>query len=205
MDVAHVLLIEDDDEVAKAWSRTLGRAGYVTRVAGSLSAARWIFDRVCTPVCPFVAVLLDLTLPDGDGADLLPELEALRPQPAVAVVSGNLDGRRAIDLWGKCTIGIPKPIGAFDLLQIVDRLVREPPLTEAWEAFCARHQLTPCERRVLRTSVAGLSAEELSKTLQLSRSTVASTWTRILRKTGCRSRAEAIARSMPPAGERQCD
>ena len=61
-----VLVVEDDDRVARGLLTALRHAGYeVHRVATAADALR---------AAPADVVLLDLGLPDGDGLDVLREL-----------------------------------------------------------------------------------------------------------------------------------
>ena len=198
--MAHLLLIEDDERIVRAWTRVLARHGHTVQFATSLAAARGLIAAICMPTCLFDGVLLDLALPDGDGAALLADLASLRPRPPVAVVSAHIDCQRAINLWGRCVVAVPKPLGIVDLLQLVGRLVREGAPGEALDGFCVRHQLPSCERRLLRAAADGLSSKQLGVLLDLSPASVATYWARMLKKTGCHSRAELVA-----VATRACD
>ena len=66
-----ILLVEDQPILADAISRRLQREGHATEKASSIRAARKVLA-ITNPQL----VLLDLGLPDGDGASLLAELRA---------------------------------------------------------------------------------------------------------------------------------
>ena len=92
----HILVIEDDPQIADLLRRGLIYEGYSVKVAGDgpdgLAAAR---DR------PPDLVLLDLSLGDADGFDVLTELRAAYPSLPVVVVSASdrtSDVIRAIDM-----------------------------------------------------------------------------------------------------------
>ena len=193
-----ILIIEDDEAIVRAWTRVLEGEAYVVLSAGSLADARELIAHVCTPLCPFHAVMLDLRLPDGDGAVLLPQLDGLRPRPRVAVVSANIDGTRAVALWGRCAVDVPKPLDARDLRVLIARLTGEQDAPHPADAFAVRHGLADCERRLLREAARGLSPAQCSATLRISPTSVATYWTRILKKTGCRSRTEVVALALGP-------
>lgn len=69
-----VLVVEDDDGIAEGLRANLRQHGAAVDVAGSVSAG-WTALRAE----PFDLVLLDLGLPDGDGAELLQRLRGASP------------------------------------------------------------------------------------------------------------------------------
>jgi len=76
----HILLVDDEDSLARVLQKQLERSGASVVLAPTLTAAR---QEMATQV--FDLVLLDLELPDGHGLDLLRELRSER-QDSVAVV-----------------------------------------------------------------------------------------------------------------------
>src|SRR5688572_5776910 len=103
-----VLVIDDDEALVRQWQRLL--RGHAVLI--SVPTYEGGFQRTDPDVWradPFHHVFLDLRLPDGDGADLLPRIQNLDPKPAVAVITGLLDAQRTLDLRGRCAIAIPKP------------------------------------------------------------------------------------------------
>ncbi len=64
-----VLLVEDERAIAEPFSHALGRAGFEPVLAATLAAARAELS-----ARPPDIVLLDLTLPDGDGRELAREV-----------------------------------------------------------------------------------------------------------------------------------
>ena len=66
-----ILAVEDDPHIARLLDRELGRMGYVLQTVGSATAAAAELRRA-----PPHLMLLDLGLPDRDGADFLRELRA---------------------------------------------------------------------------------------------------------------------------------
>ena len=82
-----VLVVEDDDRVARGLLTALRHAGYeVHRVATAADALR---------AAPADVVLLDLGLPDGDGLDVLRELRH-RPGTAVITVTARGEERERV-------------------------------------------------------------------------------------------------------------
>jgi len=87
-----VLVVEDDDATRVALVEALAEHGYSAAGAKTFGAARVVLRRIAPD-----AIVLDLGLPDGDGANLLRHLRAssdprLTALP-VLVVSGWSDAR----------------------------------------------------------------------------------------------------------------
>lgn len=79
-----VLVVEDDEGIARGLAANLRRHGWAVDVSGDLCTA-WAALRAE----PFDAVLLDLGLPDGDGTTLLRNLRARSeplPDPSTPVL-----------------------------------------------------------------------------------------------------------------------
>lgn len=88
----HILLIEDETELAVALRSSLQRERYVVDLANTLSLARE------AALCgPHDLILLDRTLPDGDGLSLIPLLRSRNPGVPIIVLSalGQLPDRVA--------------------------------------------------------------------------------------------------------------
>ncbi len=68
---ARILFVEDEPTIAEPFGRALAREGFDVIGARSVAEARQRFSRRAPDL-----VLLDLTLPDGDGRDLCRELRA---------------------------------------------------------------------------------------------------------------------------------
>lgn len=65
-------------------SALLEDEGFVVDVCGTCAEAR----RLVASSVPYVAALLDLGLPDGSGADVVPHLREWQPGARVVVLSG---------------------------------------------------------------------------------------------------------------------
>jgi two-component system, OmpR family, response regulator len=79
-----ILLIEDNESLAKATEQFLKQKGFVVDVAGTLEHAR-----LQVPLAEWGAVLLDLHLPDGDGLSLLPMLRRRVPEASVMIMTAR--------------------------------------------------------------------------------------------------------------------
>jgi DNA-binding NarL/FixJ family response regulator len=80
-----VLVVEDQPIVRQAITAEFDRElGFDVRQAGSLADARALIGEVDV-------VVLDLGLPDGDGASLIGELKTTSPMARVLVLSSSID------------------------------------------------------------------------------------------------------------------
>jgi DNA-binding response OmpR family regulator len=82
----HILLVEDDATIGRSLTGALENEGYHVTWVPSGAGARTVLQ-VATPDL----VLLDLGLPDMDGADLCRELTALEPSLRVLVLTARHD------------------------------------------------------------------------------------------------------------------
>jgi DNA-binding response OmpR family regulator len=80
--VAPVLVVEDDPVMSRTLSAALIDEGYVVVTADTLSAARATLERARPSV-----MILDLTLPDNFGGDLLHELADVPDAPPTVILS----------------------------------------------------------------------------------------------------------------------
>ncbi len=183
--------MEDTQLIAEQWGRLLARQGIEFIHAPNLEHAQQHIDNWASAPCDYV--LLDLKLPDGDGADLLNALNALNPRPAIAVITGYLDSDRSLDLHGRCTIAVPKPTEPRTLLGIVEVLEASRQSRPLVEDFAKRYKLSEREREVLFASLRGLNNQETAEELKCDRGTVSTYWNRIFAKTGWRSQRDVIA------------
>jgi DNA-binding NarL/FixJ family response regulator len=83
-----IMLVEDHPDFRDLMADLIGRQGdlEVVAQAGSLAEARNHAAAV-----PFDMAILDLRLPDGNGADLIADLREANPGVSVLVLSANLD------------------------------------------------------------------------------------------------------------------
>lgn len=115
---AHVLVCEDDEDVALLLRMMLEQHGFEVDVATSLAEARRRIDETT-----YAAVTIDLSLPDGDGLTLVQEVRAhgRRPGLPFVVVSARAEPTRG-ELRGHC-LGIAdwvmKPIDPLRLRSAV--------------------------------------------------------------------------------------
>lgn len=115
-----VLLIEDNDLLVRSWTRVLRRSGFVVESVDSLSTAHARLDGWHADPCQLV--LLDISLPDGNGTSILPRLRAAVPRPAVAVVTGHVAPELPEHLRACCTLIAEKPTDTSELIALLNQL-----------------------------------------------------------------------------------
>ena len=112
-----VLLVDDSALVTEALRVLLSETGHRVRTAGSVAAA----IAAARESVPDV-LLLDLTLPDGDGLLVLERLrERGRPVPRTAAMTGHDDpatARRCAEAG--CVATLTKPVPTRELLRRVE-------------------------------------------------------------------------------------
>jgi len=195
-----VLVVDDDEALVRQWQRLL--RGDAVLISVPTFAGGW--QRTDPDVWrsdPYDHVFLDLRLPDGDGADLLPRLRELEPRPSIAVITGLLDAQRTLELRGRCAIAIPKPADGDVLRGILAILERDRRGGSAVLEFAAMYRLSNQETRLLDAAVQELTNEQAAEVLGCAHSTVRSYWSRIFEKIGCHSERDVVSRLLRFAQE----
>lgn len=115
----HVLIVEDNELARDAWRMLLQASGRRVSVAGTVAETL----QVARAERPDL-VVLDLTLPDGEGLSVIPEL-LLEDNPPVFVALTGHDTREVADRCraAGCTTVLVKPVTSKELLATVDPLL----------------------------------------------------------------------------------
>ena len=121
-----ILVIDDDDGVRKTCVELLRTRGHETLAAASVGDGLRLFANRRP-----AAVILDLKLPDGAGIDVLRELQRQAPGIPVVVISGYGSVTEAVEAMkvGAAEF-IEKPVSRLRLFEVVDRVLRMPPLLD---------------------------------------------------------------------------
>ena len=80
----HILLVEDDRDLAAAMKSFLVARGFTVSTAECLADGRKLL-----PLSQWAAVLLDLHLPDGDGLDLMPAIKRHAPEASTLILTAR--------------------------------------------------------------------------------------------------------------------
>jgi len=114
----HVLVVEDSDLVSSALRILLEETGRRVTVAASVRAADEALAGAVADGAPIALALLDLTLADGDGLDVLDRARArgALPRVSVAMTGHDDDATRARCLAAGCADVLVKPVPSRVLL-----------------------------------------------------------------------------------------
>jgi len=127
-----VLIVDDDPDFQAAMAELVRGEGFTVETAGSLADAHAIF-RVRIPD----VVLVDLTLPDGNGLELLSAVEG-PGAPEMIVISGHATLDNAIDaLRQGASDYLTKPVDLPRLRAILVNVARRRDMTDEIEGLRA--------------------------------------------------------------------
>jgi len=141
-DSPHLLIVEDEEALAKSMARILKSRGLEADTAFSGAEAR---QRLAAN--EYEVVVLDVRLPDESGYGLLGELRALRPDIAVVMISGVDDpelGKAAVEHGAHGYF--VKPIGSTELYLAVYNAIHRRNLELEYRANVHRLETMVSER-----------------------------------------------------------
>jgi DNA-binding NarL/FixJ family response regulator len=202
-----VLVVEDHELVREGIERRLNAAGGYVIVAMATDAAEAARALEAHPVD---LVLVDHTLPDGDGMDVLRSARAFRPGAKVVVLSAQDEPeviagylRAGADGYAHKTVNAAelqrvlaeavsggRGLDAVATKGLVHSLEHPAPPPEA------SSRLSPRELQVLELVAAGHTNDDIAQALFISPQTVKTHLSRIFDKLGVRDRASATAVGM---------
>jgi DNA-binding NtrC family response regulator len=143
--MSRVLLIDDEPRFCQATSETLRGRGHDVATANGVAAARELL-RTGSPDL----ILLDLMLPDGNGLELLEQLEADSPSQIVIITGHPAIKAHIQSLAGPSVSYLTKPVDMRDILRLVDELDAAPEAApdEQSKHFGLLIGESPCMQRV---------------------------------------------------------
>jgi two-component system, NtrC family, response regulator AtoC len=125
------LIVEDDTLSARALSQLIRGEGFQTATASTLAEAR---NRL--RLQPADIVLIDLMLPDGNGLDLLDDLERDWPRTFLVVVTGHATMETAIHALRRGAADyLTKPVDHARLTTVLTNLKRQRELRQEVSAL----------------------------------------------------------------------
>ncbi|QDV04823.1 Transcriptional regulatory protein QseB [Planctomycetes bacterium Poly30] len=115
---ARVLLVEDDQHLRHALKERLTHDGCDVSEAADGVAARWSLLS-----CRYDAVIMDLTLPNTSGVDVMKEVSRNKTLPPILVLTGGeADERDRARAMG-ATFVLKKPSPYAEIADALDRLL----------------------------------------------------------------------------------
>jgi DNA-binding response OmpR family regulator len=144
-----LLLVEDDRALAGVMKRALVEEGYAVDVAGSVLSANEAAD-----LNQYVLVVLDLGLPDGDGAELCRRWRAQGYEFPILMLTAR-DGRqdRIAGLDAGADDYLVKPFDYGEFAARVRALLRRPRMTRGTSFVVGDVTLDPASHAVWRRGV----------------------------------------------------
>jgi two-component system cell cycle sensor histidine kinase/response regulator CckA len=110
-----VMLVDDEEPVARVGAAMLRELGYDVLVASSGPESVELFRDHADEVD---LVLLDVIMPEMDGAAVFEELNKIRPGVTVVLISGHASAQEMPEILGRgCRGFLQKPFGVIELSQ----------------------------------------------------------------------------------------
>lgn len=136
-----VLIVEDNPDIVTGLQDLLQHDGYAVSVAGTCASAIAQIG-----MQRFNAILLDLGLPDGDGLDVLREVQRLDASLPVIIITAHIAPERTVGSLVKGAFAyLTKPYNRDELRQLLRRAIGVKEL--AVKAERAEHLLSESEHR----------------------------------------------------------
>jgi two-component system OmpR family response regulator len=117
---ARILIVEDSPLVTEAFSILFTEAGYEVDTAATVAEA---IERGISE--PADLMLLDISLPDGSGLEVLDALKAkgVQPRATLAMTGHNDSQSRRNCIEAGCAEVLVKPVPIGELLRHIERLL----------------------------------------------------------------------------------
>ena len=125
---ARILFVEDEPAIADPFGRALAREGFDVVTARSIAEARARLARR-----PPDLVLLDLTLPDGDGRDLCRELRSTSRVPVIMLTARGTELDRVTGLEIGADDYVVKPFSGAEVVARIRAVLRRAASSQAPE------------------------------------------------------------------------
>jgi two-component system, OmpR family, KDP operon response regulator KdpE len=130
-----VLVVEDDREIRALLRSSLGVEGFLVQTAVSVSEASAMLFHSLPDI-----VLLDLGLPDGDGADLVRRIRSQHGLPILVVSARHQEVEKVKLLDAGADDYLTKPFGVDELLARIRVTLRHRGTTHAPARTCHQHE-----------------------------------------------------------------
>ena len=118
---ARILIVDDEPEIQELIQRTLEREGYSIQTVGSAGEARQVAAKT-----QFHVLLVDLSLPDGTGIDLVKELCVPKGTPAGIIITGYPSVNSVTEAMKLSARNyLSKPVSPSDVVEAVRTVLTE--------------------------------------------------------------------------------
>jgi DNA-binding NarL/FixJ family response regulator len=198
------ILIVDDHEVVRRGIRTLFETRPEWKICGEAATAREAIEKT-KKLHPDI-VLLDITMPDTDGLEAIPQILEACPTAKILILTMHDSGETASKALAMGASGLVlKSDAGRDLVRAVHAINKNQPfLSPAVTKTIMGHlvrtttpgpspsDLTPRELEVLKLLAQGRSNKEVANALHISVKTVDAHRTNIMRKLNLNTYSELI-------------
>ncbi len=114
-----VLLVEDEPSITEPLAESLGREGFDTKIAGTVSEALQLASEIDPDL-----VLLDVMLPDGSGFDVCRELRRTSQVPIIMLTARGEEADRIVGLELGADDYVVKPFSAREVVARIGAVLR---------------------------------------------------------------------------------
>jgi two-component system response regulator RegX3 len=143
----NILLVEDESSIAIPFASALRREGFEPTIAGTAAEARKAWRSMAPDL-----VLLDLTLPDGDGRQLCGEIRAETDAAVIMVTARGTETDRVVGLELGADDYVVKPFSSAEVAARIRAVLR-------------RVNAVPAVERAERIDVGGLAVDFAARTV----------------------------------------
>ena len=179
------VLIADDHPVVRSGVRNLLRDDANIRVAAEAKTAAEVLQQIGSR--DFDVILLDVTLPDGSGVDLIPHVRKKSPATQVVMFT-NVPNEQKRALEAGAVAYLSKETPADVLIRTIESATRQPASKTVHQtdesSFPQYQQLSGRELEIMLKLIAGRRNKEIALELGISEKTVATHRARMLKKLG---------------------
>lgn len=200
------MIVEDDDQTRARFIDKIASCSGLSVVSEAASCAE---ARAQLPIALPDVLLVDLGLPDGDGADIILQASQLANAPAIMVITVFGDEQRVLRAIRSGASGyLLKSDTAQDICASIDELLKGgAPISPVIARYLIRHfqekadpqipeiqstTLSERELEVLRLAAKGYTYQEVADLLGISVNTVGTHTRVVYRKLAVGSRSEAL-------------
>ena len=205
-----IAVVDDHQVLTDALVLALGAEAdfQIVGVAGTCAAARGLLTEICPDV-----LLLDISLPDGDGLQLVPEFKRSCPKTSILVLTSHFDEKtllRVIETGVGGFVSKSRPLSevitavrqaaegeivmpASLLLALATRTSRS---RAEYLAQNGHEPLTPREREILIRLAQGKTGSEIADEFHIAPLTVRTHIRNLIDKLGVHSRLEAVTHAL---------
>lgn len=121
--IQHILLVEDESELAKTLKRHLKREGFSVALAADGTVALQIIEESALRGTPIDLVISDVVMPNMDGIELLRWIKTKHPDVSVVLLSGFGDLSAVVDtIRPEMDDYFQKPLTPNDMMSLIKKI-----------------------------------------------------------------------------------